>query len=102
MNFLEELLETIEFLYKNDPETKQALLALDPDTIRKMGAESQAKIAPEDVIDALDAGDEGLKYLRRKAERQIAQKKLYKDLCKEYAIKIKNEKKKNRNDEVEI
>ena len=100
MNYMEEAVEMIEALYKNNPTMKKALLELDPDVIRNLGSEAQKGISPEDVVEAFDGGADTLEYLRKKAEKQLALKRLYRDLCKAYSIKIRKEK--AGKDEVEI
>ena len=97
---MEEAAKIIEELYGNNPVTKKALLDLDPDVISGLASIGQKGIDPEDVLEGTNGDPEALAYLRRKAEKQLAVRKLYTLLCNAYALKKKKEK--AGKDEVEI
>ena len=87
MNLFAETFKKVSELFKSNPQLEKALLSLDRDAIRSLTTEFQNGINPKDVVDAFEFGEESLEYLRKKAERQIAVKELYKALCTIRAIK---------------
>ena len=100
MNYMEEATKIIEELYGNNPVMKRALLDLNPDIISSLASVGQKGIDPEDVLAGTNGDPEALAYLRKKAEKQLAVRKLYALLCNAYAIKRKKEK--TEKDEIDI
>lgn len=82
--------ERIESVVK-DEELKINLLSLNADSIRKLP--QFYELNPEDVIKAYESNDsEEMKKLYDKAILIVELRKLYKELCLEYAKSLKKQK----------
>ena len=85
MKFSKELQEKINLLFKNNEELREKLLAGDAESIRQIGALSQKRIEPEDVVESYESNsDETKEYLYKKAKKMIELQELYRELCLEY------------------
>ena len=91
MNISKELQEKINLIFKNNEELRKRLLVGDANAIREVGSISQKCMNPEDIVDAYESNDsETMKYLYKKAQKQIETQKLYRELCLEYYKSIRD------------
>ena len=90
MKFSEELQSRIKNLFKNNEELRDKLLLGDADSIRQIGALSQKKINPEDIIKAYESNNNQMEELYKKARFAVELKVLYRDLCLEFSRIARN------------
>ena len=91
MSISQENQEKINVLFKTNPEMIEKLNRCDADAVREVGRLSQRGINPDDVIAACESGDpDTMNYLYQQAKRLIGMQELYKDLCFEYYMKLKD------------
>lgn len=85
MNMSKEIKEKINSLFADNDEVRNKLLALDADTIRKIGSASQLGINPSDIIAAYEDNNSGaMEELYNRAKKILELQELYKELCLEY------------------
>lgn len=77
-----ELKIKIENLFQDNEKLKKDLLSGNPNAIQKIAIIGDDKIAPEDVIIAYESND--MENIYQEAQKKLAIKKLYKELCEAY------------------